>query len=89
MQNLWNHFFTVNGQNTVYYEVGNDMAYIYDTGNQDVRTEGMSYGLMICLQMGDREKFDKIWRWAKKYMQYKKATNERGCLLGSAKQMEI
>ncbi|MBR4497614.1 MAG: InlB B-repeat-containing protein, partial [Bacteroidales bacterium] len=78
MQSLWNHFFTVNGQNTVYYEVGNDMAYIYDTGNQDVRTEGMSYGLMICLQMGDREKFDKIWRWAKKYMQYKKGDQREG-----------
>ncbi|MBR4115916.1 MAG: hypothetical protein IKK40_07880, partial [Bacteroidales bacterium] len=78
MQNLWNHFFTVNGQNTVYYEVGNDMAYIYDTGNQDVRTEGMSYGLMICVQMGDREKFDKIWRWAKKYMQYKKGDQREG-----------
>ncbi|MBP5723755.1 MAG: InlB B-repeat-containing protein [Bacteroidales bacterium] len=78
MQSLWNHFFTVNGQNTVYYEVGNDMAYIYDTGNQDVRTEGMSYGLMICLQMGDHEKFDKIWRWAKKYMQYKKGDQREG-----------
>ncbi len=78
MQNLWKHFFTVNGQNTVYYETNNNMAYIYDTGNQDVRTEGMSYGLMICVQMGDRDKFDKIWRWAKKYMQYKKGDQREG-----------
>ena len=78
MQQMWSHFFTVNGQNTVYYEVGNDMAYIYDTGNQDVRTEGMSYGLMICVQMGDQTKFDKIWRWAKKYMQYKKGDQREG-----------
>ena len=70
MQQMWSHFFTVGGQNTVYYETNNNMAYIYDTGNQDVRTEGMSYGLMICLQMGDQTKFDKIWRWAKTYMQY-------------------
>ncbi len=78
MQSLWNHFFTVNGQNTVYYETNNNMAYIYDTGNQDVRTEGMSYGLMICVQMGDQEKFDKIWRWAKTYMQYPQGHQKAG-----------
>ena len=78
MQSLWNHFFTVNGQNTVYYETNDNMAYIYDTGNGDVRTEGMSYGLMICLQMGDQQKFDKIWRWAKKYMQYKSGDQREG-----------
>ena len=78
MQSLWNHFFTVNGQNTVYYETNNNMAYIYDTGNGDVRTEGMSYGLMICLQMGDQNKFDKIWRWAKTYMQYKSGDQREG-----------
>ncbi len=76
MKSVWDHFYTVGGPNTVYYEAGKDengkdMAYIYDTGNQDVRTEGQSYGLMICVQMGDREKFDRLWRWAKKYMQYK------------------
>ena len=78
MQELWQHFFTVGGQNTVYYETNNNMAYIYDTGNQDVRTEGMSYGLMICLQMGDQEKFDKIWRWAKTYMQYPQGHQKAG-----------
>ena len=30
----------------VYYPVGDDMAYIMDTGNNDARTEGMSYGMM-------------------------------------------
>ena len=78
MQQMWSHFFTVGGQNTVYYETNNNMAYIYDTGNQDVRTEGMSYGLMICLQMGDQTKFDKIWRWAKTYMQYPQGHQKAG-----------
>ncbi|MEJ2513146.1 MAG: hypothetical protein P8Y72_16310 [Anaerolineales bacterium] len=35
----------------VYYPVGEDMAYIEDIGNSDIRTEGMSYGLMISLAM--------------------------------------
>ncbi|MCQ2959843.1 MAG: glycosyl hydrolase family 8 [Bacteroidales bacterium] len=78
MKSVWDHFYTPNGQNTVYYEAGSDMAYIYDTGNQDVRTEGQSYGLMICVQMGDQEKFDKLWRWAKKYMQYKSGDAREG-----------
>ena len=29
----------------VYYPAGDDMAYIMDTGNNDARTEGMSYGI--------------------------------------------
>ena len=45
-------------------------AYLYDTGNQDVRTEGMSYGMMICVQLDKQAEFDKLWRWAKKYMLY-------------------
>lgn len=32
----------------IYHPVGEDMAYIVDTGNIDVRTEGMSYGMMMC-----------------------------------------
>ena len=67
-----------NNGKTVYYEVGSDMAYIYAPDSKDVRTEGMSYGMMICVQMGDQDKFDKIWRWAKKYMQYKKGDQREG-----------
>lgn len=67
---IWKQFFTPGGTNAVYYNVGDTMAYIYDTGNQDVRTEGMSYGMMICVQLNHQDEFNKIWRWAKKYMQY-------------------
>ena len=30
----------------IYHPVGDDMAYMEDTGNHDARTEGMSYGMM-------------------------------------------
>ena len=46
------------------------MGIIVDTGSNDVRTEGMSYGMMISLQLDKREVFDKLWRWAKTYMAY-------------------
>lgn len=52
----------------VYYPVGADMAYVLDTGYNDVRSEGMSYGMMIAVQLDKREEFDRIWKWAKTYM---------------------
>jgi oligosaccharide reducing-end xylanase len=54
----------------VYYPVGSDMAYIEDIGNNDVRTEGMSYGMMIAVQMDRKEEFDRLWKWAKTFMQF-------------------
>jgi len=52
----------------VYYPVGEDMAYIMDIGNNDVRTEGMSYGMMIAVQLDKKEEFDRLWKWTKTYM---------------------
>ena len=58
------------GPNKVYFEVGDDMAYMSDVKNFDARTEGMSYGLMVCVQLDKKEEFDRLWRWSKHYMQY-------------------
>ena len=52
----------------IYHESGDDMGYMVDTGNIDVRTEGMSYGMMMCVQMDKKKEFDRIWKWAKTYM---------------------
>ncbi|MCQ2959942.1 MAG: glycosyl hydrolase family 8 [Bacteroidales bacterium] len=68
---VWKHFFTPGASTAVYCEVGDDMAYIHDVGNNDVRTEGQSYGMMISVQLDHKTEFDKLWRWAKKYMQHK------------------
>lgn len=58
----------INNGRRVYYPVGDDMAYILDTGNEDVRSEGMSYGMMIAVQMNKQEEFNRLWKWAKTYM---------------------
>lgn len=58
------------GPNKVYFEVGDSMAYISDIKNHDVRTEGMSYGLMIAVQFDRKDIFDRLWRWGKRYMQH-------------------
>jgi oligosaccharide reducing-end xylanase len=56
----------------VYYEVGSNangpLAYITDVANHDARTEGMSYGMMIAVQMNKKHEFDAIWNWANTYM---------------------
>lgn len=45
------------------------LAYIWDVGNDDVRSEGMSYGMIIAVERGEKRDFDALWNWAKTYMQ--------------------
>lgn len=52
----------------IYYPVGDDMAYIMDINNNDIRTEGMSYGMMIAAQLDKKEEFDRLWTWARTNM---------------------
>jgi oligosaccharide reducing-end xylanase len=49
----------------LYYPVAGGMAYVPDVANHDVRTEGLSYGMMICVQLDHHDEFNRIWRWAK------------------------
>lgn len=69
-------FYFYNEEHKVYFPVGDDMGYIVDTGNNDARTEGMSYGMMICVQLNMKEEFDRLWKWAKTYMWMDKGDNE-------------
>src|SRR5215813_9910780 len=65
----WNQLFYGNDNSErVYYPVGEDMAYIEDIGNGDVRTEGMSYGMMIAVQFNKQEEFNRLWKWTMNYM---------------------
>ena len=60
-----------NGPDRIYFELPDNMAIISDVKNHDARTEGMSYGMMIAVQLDKKEVFDRIYRWAKTYMQMK------------------
>lgn len=60
----------------IYHPAGEDMGYLVDTGNNDARTEGMSYGMMMCVQLDKKEEFDRIWKWAKTYMYMDYGKNE-------------
>lgn len=56
----------------VYYAAGRNangpLAYLTDVAHHDVRTEGMSYGMMIAVQLDKKAEFDALWNWAKTYM---------------------
>jgi oligosaccharide reducing-end xylanase len=56
----------------VYFEAGSNsngpLAYVTDWANNDARTEGMSYGMMIAVQMNKKREFDALWNWSNTYM---------------------
>jgi oligosaccharide reducing-end xylanase len=57
---------------TIYYPAGMNangpLAYVTDIKHNDVRTEGLSYGMMIAVQMNRKAEFDAIWNWSKTYL---------------------
>ena len=64
------------GPNRIYFEVEDSMGYVSDIKNHDARTEGLSYGMMIAVQLDKKNVFDRIWRWSKKYLQHKEGPRE-------------
>lgn len=44
------------------------MAYIPDIQHTDVRSEGMSYGMMITVQLNKKAEFDALWNWSMTHM---------------------
>jgi oligosaccharide reducing-end xylanase len=56
----------------IYFDAGKNqngpMAYVCDVLHNDIRSEGISYGMMIAVQMNKKAEFDAIWNWAMNYM---------------------
>jgi oligosaccharide reducing-end xylanase len=56
----------------LYYPAGSNangpLAYMPDINHNDVRSEGMSYGMMIAVQMDKKAEFDALWNWSMTYM---------------------
>src|SRR5690606_37935625 len=64
------------GPDRIYFEVGDSMGYVSDIKNHDVRSEGVSYGMMVAVQLDKQEVFDRIWRWSKHYLQHQDGPRE-------------
>lgn len=56
----------------VYFPAGTNahgpLAYIYDINNRDIRSEGMSYGMMVAVQLNRKAEFDALWNWSRTFM---------------------
>ncbi|WP_458126888.1 glycosyl hydrolase family 8 [Paenibacillus sp. Z3-2] len=70
LEETWNELFYGDKDTRIYYPMGEDKGYLLDTGNLDVRSEGMSYGMMMAVQMDKKEEFDRLWNFSKTYMQH-------------------
>jgi oligosaccharide reducing-end xylanase len=63
---------TLNGGARSFYTLPQDpsMGFIWAADSNDIRSEGMSYGMFIAVQMDMQEQFDQLWRFADRFMQY-------------------
>lgn len=56
------------GMNRFFFDGLNETSYFMDTGNCDARTEGMSYGMLMCVLMNRKDYFDRMWKFAIDFM---------------------
>ncbi len=52
------------GSEAIYIREG-DQAYIWDFYHNDIRTEGMGWAMMICVELDKHDEFDRLWAYAK------------------------
>lgn len=56
----------------IYFKAGNNAngpkAYVSDVYHNDIRSEGMSYGMMIAVQLNKKAEFDALWNYAMTHM---------------------
>lgn len=64
----WKTIFEGPPEERFYYESEDGGGYMLDTGNIDARTEGMSYGMMVAVQLDKKEVFDRLWKWSMDHM---------------------
>lgn len=68
VKQTWDALFSDQEETKIYYELGEDKGYLLDTGNLDVRSEGMSYGMMMAVQYDKQQIFDRLWNYAYSFM---------------------
>ena len=88
----WSTLFNPSGSGTIYFNgPGSNESYVQDIYNNDVRTEGMSYGMVIAVQLDHQTEFDRLWTWVKTHMangtgeiRWRCSTSGSGCAGGGA-----
>jgi oligosaccharide reducing-end xylanase len=60
----------------IYIPVATDQAQIYDFYHQDIRTEGIGWGMIIAVELDKRDEFDRLWRFSKNELQIQTGPNK-------------
>lgn len=76
VKSTWDALFGDDEATKIYYELGDDKGYLLDTGNSDVRSEGMSYGMMMAVQYDRQDIFDRLWNWTYSFMYMTEGTHQ-------------
>ena len=68
LNDAWQQLFEGSLSQTVYISVEPDMGFIMNWDEDSVYSEGMSYGMMIAVQMDKQDVFNRLWNWARTNM---------------------
>lgn len=68
LEKTWQTLFASDSFFKIYQQQTPTTGCMVDTGNNDARSEGMSYGMMMAVQMDKQDVFDSIWTWARTNM---------------------
>lgn len=61
----------------IYVEVDPDQAYVVDIlHNNQVRTEGMGLGMMVAVELGKSDEFNRLWTYSKARLQYASGSSQ-------------
>lgn len=60
----------------IYFPVGADQAFIRDILHDDIRTEGIGYGMIVAVELDKREEFDRLWTYARAELEYTDGANQ-------------
>ena len=74
LDNIFQKMFYGTDNEKLYYRFNDNEYYIWDTGSNDIRSEGQSWGMMIAVQMNKQDEFNKLWRFAYNRMRQSNGT---------------
>jgi len=70
LQEYWFTYFSHDSAENLFIQANETEAFIITPDTNDIRSEGMSYGMMIAVLMNEKETFDQLWTFAVNHMQH-------------------
>jgi oligosaccharide reducing-end xylanase len=71
---IWSQLFSETDTNRILYTADTSKSFVKAIDSNDIRSEGVSYGMMIAVQLDQQAVFDKLWNFALTYELRKEGT---------------